>query len=173
MNKDQWKDLFLAGIDGDEESYSTLLSELTDAIRAYLSCRISDRGFVEDIAQEVLLSVHVARDTFDRERPFKPWLFAIVKRRMIDGFRKRGRTIGREVAGEDIFPTLGDSSAVETRIGLSKALDGLSEEKLQALNLISLEGKSTEEAAKEMNVKSSTFRVMYHRLVHSIKEEIE
>jgi RNA polymerase sigma-70 factor (ECF subfamily) len=52
----------------------------------------------EDIAQESLLAAIRALDSFDRRRPFGPWLHRIVVNRAIDF--ARSRALRREVAAE-------------------------------------------------------------------------
>ena len=65
---------------GDSRAYVTLLRAITPRIRQLVRAR---RGFlgdsvVEDVVQEVLLSVHTVRATYDPARPLMPWLSAIV-----------------------------------------------------------------------------------------------
>jgi len=48
-----------------------------------------DAGAAEDIAQESFLAALRALDTFDRRRPFGPWLHRIVVNRAIDWTRAR------------------------------------------------------------------------------------
>jgi len=57
-----------------------------------------DSAAAEDIAQESFLAALRALDTFDRRRPFGPWLHRIVVNRAIDW--GRARSLRREV-GED------------------------------------------------------------------------
>jgi RNA polymerase sigma-70 factor (ECF subfamily) len=59
---------------------------------------VHDSGAAEDIAQEAFLAAVRALDTFDRRRPFGPWLHRIVVNRAIDW--TRARTLRREV-GDD------------------------------------------------------------------------
>ena len=59
---------------------------------------VHDRGAAEDIAQEAFLAAVRALDTFDRRRPFGPWLHRIVVNRAIDW--TRARSLRREV-GDD------------------------------------------------------------------------
>jgi RNA polymerase sigma-70 factor (ECF subfamily) len=47
--------------------------------------------------QDVLLSLHAVRATYDPSRPFMPWVFAIVGNRLVDGARRYVRSSGREV----------------------------------------------------------------------------
>jgi len=57
-----------------------------------------DAAAAEDIAQESLLAAIRALDSFDRRRPFGPWLHRIVVNRAIDF--TRARSLRREVATE-------------------------------------------------------------------------
>jgi RNA polymerase sigma-70 factor, ECF subfamily len=63
---------------------------------------VHDRGAAEDIAQEAFLAAVRALDTFDRRRPFGPWLHRIVVNRAIDW--TRARSLRREV-GDDALET--------------------------------------------------------------------
>ena len=73
---------------GDERAYTTLLAELAEVIRAYLISRLGHSDAVEDFVQESLIAIHEGRHSYDPERPFRPWLFAIVRHKTIDCLRK-------------------------------------------------------------------------------------
>src|SRR5689334_14326828 len=69
---------------GDAAAYVELLNEITPILRRTIR---RQRAFlstedIEDLVQEVLLSVHAVRATYDPSRPFIPWLFAITKNRL-------------------------------------------------------------------------------------------
>src|SRR5947207_8762407 len=70
---------------------------------------VHDSAAAEDIAQEAFVSAVRALDSFDRRRPFGPWLHRIVVNRAIDW--TRARSLRREV-GEDPFA---EASAQEDR----------------------------------------------------------
>jgi RNA polymerase sigma-70 factor (ECF subfamily) len=74
---------------------------------------VHDRGAAEDIAQEAFLAAVRALDTFDRRRPFGPWLHRIVVNRAIDW--TRARSLRREV-GDDALQTA--EARPETIVGL-------------------------------------------------------
>jgi RNA polymerase sigma-70 factor (ECF subfamily) len=59
---------------------------------------VHDAAAAEDIAQESFLAAVRALDTFDRRRPFGPWLHRIVVNRSIDW--ARARSLRREVGDE-------------------------------------------------------------------------
>src|SRR6516162_11078501 len=76
---------------GEREAYRRLLEDITPFIRALAARRLHDASEVEDAVQDVLLTVHVIRHTYDPRRPFAPWLVAIANRRIVDRLRRQTR----------------------------------------------------------------------------------
>jgi RNA polymerase sigma-70 factor (ECF subfamily) len=83
---------------------------------------VQDAAAAEDIAQESFLAAVRALDTFDRRRPFGPWLHRIVVNRSIDW--ARARSLRREVGDEAL-------AAAEARFGAPRQV--VSEEVTAAL----------------------------------------
>src|SRR5688572_11289899 len=105
--------LMRAAQDGDADAYRALLTAVTPRLRRVIRRRRAflDPQDVEDLVQDVLLSVHAVRHTYDPVRPFTPWLLAIVRNRLADAARRYGRRKGRELAVEDLDVTFADLSA--------------------------------------------------------------
>src|SRR5579862_6898885 len=87
-------DLMRAAQAGDGHSYAQLLEKITPRLRRIVR---SQRPFlqleeIEDVVQEILLSVHAVRATYDPERPFIPWLLAITRNRLADAARRFARS---------------------------------------------------------------------------------
>jgi RNA polymerase sigma-70 factor, ECF subfamily len=61
---------------------------------------VHDAAAAEDIAQEAFLGAIRSLDSFDRRRPFRPWLHRIVVNRAIDW--TRARALRREVSDEPL-----------------------------------------------------------------------
>jgi RNA polymerase sigma-70 factor (ECF subfamily) len=59
---------------------------------------VHDHAAAEDIAQEAFLAAVRSLDSFDRDRPFGPWLHRITVNRAIDW--ARARMSRREISGE-------------------------------------------------------------------------
>src|SRR5712691_4989973 len=55
--------------------------------------------------QDVLLSVHLARATYNPTRPFLPWLLAIVRNRLADAARLHASRSAHEVLVDEIDVT--------------------------------------------------------------------
>ena len=76
---------------GDAEAYRRLLRDCLPVIAGMARAQGVRAEAVDDVVQDVLLTIHRARATYDPARPFLPWLRAITQRRAIDGMRRAGR----------------------------------------------------------------------------------
>src|SRR4029453_19368866 len=103
QQEQQAKALIVRGQQGDAVAYSELLTLLAATARQYARKRLGDVPWLDDVAQETLLTVHAARRTYDPKRPFAPWFYAILSSRMIDVLRKEKRVSAREF-GTDVLP---------------------------------------------------------------------
>src|SRR5437879_3846446 len=92
-----WSILMARAQGGDGEAYRRLLTEIAPYLRSLARQHHRDPGDVDDTVQDVLVTVHAIRHTYDPHRPFGPWLVAIAKRRIIDRLRRQGRTRPRDV----------------------------------------------------------------------------
>src|ERR1051325_3110119 len=104
--------LMCAGQAGDINAYCQLLEEITPRIRQFVRNR---RRFlqpddIEDITQDILLSIHAVRATYDPQRPFMPWLFAIARNRLADRARRYSQGAAHEVQVDSLEVTF-DSRA--------------------------------------------------------------
>jgi RNA polymerase sigma-70 factor, ECF subfamily len=89
---------------------------------------VHDAAAAEDIAQEAFLSAVRALHTFDRRRPFGPWLHRIVVNRAIDW--ARARSLRREVGDNAVAESAAspDPPPRQLSSGVTAALVGLSPE---------------------------------------------
>lgn len=94
---EDWTSLMRAANGGDAVAYRRLLEAITPVLRAATHRGLARAGQPvdqsEDIVQEILLAVHLKRQTWDATAPFAPWLFAIARNKLIDALRRRGRRI--------------------------------------------------------------------------------
>lgn len=141
------------------------------------------RGFagaeaVEDLVQDVLLSLHVARATYDPGRPFIPWLMAIVRHRLGDGARRHVRQAAHEVAVDDLAVTFADTATntLEEQIGdpraLKEAVATLPPGQRQAIELLKLQELSLKEAAAATGVSSGALKVATHRAMAALRRKL-
>ena len=146
--------------------YERLLLELLPYVRRQVARRIGDPAAGEDIVQNVLISLHRARHTYRSERPFGPWLRAVVRNASIDWMRARGRRLRHELRLEDVAepsyeaPLPGDDALSPE---LEGALASLPENQRKAVELLHVEGLSVAEAAERVGVSPGALQVRAHR----------
>ncbi len=158
----RWSAWLVEAQAGNAGSYEQLLAELVPAIRAYLFSRFGSFEAIDDCVQECLLAIHQARHTYDARRPFRPWMFAIVRNRTIDVLRKVRPA--PELPGADAT-THDWNSEIDGRRLLEQLSQGLRE----TLLLTKLMGLSTAECAARQGISESLVKVRVHRGIRQLK----
>ena len=85
-----------AAQDGDGRAYGELLGAITPYLRVVARRAGLGPEEIEDGVQDILLTIHSIRQSYDPKRPFAPWLLAVARHRLIDRLRRRGRIRLRE-----------------------------------------------------------------------------
>src|SRR5438093_12182415 len=129
---------------------------------------VHDPAAAEDIAQEAFLAAIRSLDTFDRSRPFGPWLHRIVVNRAIDWARARAlraeAALGDEPAVEDVRE-LGDE--------LMGSLTHLSPEHRAVIVLRHVLGYSPGEIARLLGLPRGTVNSRLRRGLDELRERLD
>ena len=164
------KALMTSALDGDQYAYRQLLRRLVPILRQYLGRRVaSGPEDVEDILQETLLAIDTRRITYDRARPFTPWVFAIAHHKFVDLVR-RGRAT--TVLTDDMIGEHGSGDAIMAGIDVGNLLDTLPPKQAEAIRAVKLDGLSVAEAADRQNIGESDIKVSIHRGLKSLMQKI-
>jgi RNA polymerase sigma factor (sigma-70 family) len=177
---DRFAQLMRAAQQGDASAYTELLRAIAPRVRQIV---VRQRGFTgaaetEDLVQDVLLSLHAVRATYDPSRAFMPWLIAIVRNRLVDGARRYSRTSGREVRideGDVTFEALAtnlESDAYGDREALRRAVAALPEGQRQAIELLKLKELSLKEAAAITGSSVGALKVATHRALATLRRSL-
>lgn len=167
VQQEQWAGLLRAGLAGDSQAYGRFLQAVTPYLRAVAARRCRMAGApdseVEDVVQEVLLAVHLKRETWDPARPLAPWLAAIARNKTIDALRRRGRRSAVPI--EDVIETLAAPEAAETLPAreLDMLLSGLNATQRDIVQSISLSDAGIGETARRLAMSEGAVRVALHR----------
>jgi RNA polymerase sigma-70 factor (ECF subfamily) len=170
--------LMLAVQRGDADAYRTLLNDVTPRLRRmiYGNRRFLNQEDVEDIVQDVLISMHSVRATYDARRPFLPWLMAIARNRLADSGRRWARRFANEVRDDEVLVTFPDDSAnsePERRFDsdeLRSAMRELPIRQRQAIEMVKLRELSLKEAASESGMTVGALKVAVHRGVLALRK---
>jgi len=151
---------------GDSAAYAELFREITPLIKGFLYNRLGDGLDNEDIVQEVLFAVHKASHTYNTDRQFKAWMFAIADYKLKDYLRAYYRKAALiKVDFAEIEHTLTDDVTADHSPSelLSEILGVLPEKQQRIVRMMKIDGYSAEQVAKEMKMTTSAVKVSAHR----------
>ena len=106
---------------GDQAAYEALLRECVSLIKIFAGGQGVLPDHIDDVVQDVLLTIHRARHTYDPARSFTGWLRIIAERRSIDLLRRVGRQRAREIHSPLAFESYADENADPMRLGRDTA----------------------------------------------------
>lgn len=156
---------------GDRQAYCVLLDEARRWLQRYLARKVPP-GQIDDLVQDVLVSLHAKRASFDPARPFLPWLAAIARYRWVDHLRRIYRCEEVELGDHDC-PQDGEADAVMARISLERLFSSLPPAQAEAIELVKIEGHSIAEAAVRCGQSEPLVKVNIHRGLKKLAALIE
>lgn len=169
-----WSELLVAAQSGDAEAYRRFLTSILPFVHGLVRRRTWSEDMAADVVQDVLLTVHRVRHTYEPGRPVKPWLAAIAARRSIDAMRRRGRIGAREVHNEPAYETFADpranrEEAADSARTLAQMTGGLSEGQKEALDLLKVKEMSLAEASAVSGQSVASLKVNVHRAIKKMR----
>ena len=175
-DENRWSALMVNAQAGNESDYRQLLKELTGVIHNFLRRRFGNHHFIEDCVQEALIAIHQARHTYDPHRPFRPWLFTIVRHKAIDTLRQqrtREKVVDQYKREQEIHTQAGNQSISESEISEGRLLESLSMQHKEVLVLTKIIGFSIAEAAEKLGISESAVKVRVHRAIRKLQQLLE
>lgn len=168
----EWASWLRAGMEGDSQAYHAFLTAIAPYLRKIARRRCDEFGVssneAEDVVQEVLLTILLKRGTWDPSRPLAPWMSTIVRNKLVDSLRRRGKHV--EVPLEDVVATLevDERISASDRLDIEKFLSRLKEPQRTIVQAISIEGESVRETASRLNMSEGAVRVALHRALKGL-----
>ncbi len=166
-------DLVLRARAGDRSAQEEL-AELHRRSMYLLALQLlGNRDDALDVVQDSLLRFFTTLHRFDVRRPLRPWLYQIVRNRVIDLFRRQKvRRHDSLDANEPDSPRLQildpsvdlerDARRSQLRVRIFKALDELSEKQREILVLRDYQDLSYSEIAETLNIPIGTVMSRLH-----------
>ena len=172
-SEEQLRGLMIGGLDGNAGDHAALLRLLVPLLRRFYRRRARGRDDdIEDLIQETLIAVHNRRASFDRQRVFTAWLYAIARYKMIDHFRRSRRLLPIEDF-EDMLVEEGFEDASGARIDIDDLLEGLPDKQARMIRATRIDGLSISEAAAANGIGESDVKVSVHRGLKTLMARIQ
>ena len=159
------------------------VSDYSDMLYRFALPRVNDAEIAKDLVQDTFLAAWRNYENFKGEISEKNWLYAILKNKIIDHFRKASTRLTDSLPGmadeENYFDDAQhwtqaaapnewntDNSPIEKKEFyeiLRKCKTKLKEIQNTVFTLKYLEGLESEEICKELNITASNYWVLIHR----------
>lgn len=85
---DNDKDLMRRFSLGEESAFQELIDKYKNGLYSFLRRFLNQNDLIDDVFQETFIQLYMSRDSFDLERPLRPWLFTIAANKARDVLRK-------------------------------------------------------------------------------------
>jgi len=169
----RWSSWMARAQAGEQAIYTKLLTELAGAIEVYIRVRFGTLDVLEDCVQECLIAVHQARHTYDTRRPFRPWLFTVVRHKVIDVLRRRATWFTAAAALSDDASMTHDADQLLRRIDGVRILERLNPDQREAVTLAKYGGLTANEAAAWLGISESALKARLQRGLGAIRKILE
>lgn len=172
-----WQHLAAAAQSGDKQAYNQLLHAILPYIQNFLRPSLANADWIDDVTQDVLISVHKSLHTYSPERPFKPWLTSIISFRRTDYLRKHyNRRTDKQTSLDN--PEFINEHVTETAHSgelkdIEHALNSLPYKQRLIFTKIRIEGYTAKEVASSMGMSESAVKVSAHRTGIKLKDMLE
>ena len=170
------EELMRKSMGGDKLAYTKLLRETARFLRPFLSKRLSFDSEVDDLMQEILISIHRARHTYDGQRPYKPWVYAIARFRLQDYLRMHYADQLRHAEELTGMEKNLQEDVTESGISyesISAEVEKLPERQAAILRLMHQEGYTAKEVAAKLGMTESAVKVAAHRAYKVLRQKLE
>jgi RNA polymerase sigma-70 factor, ECF subfamily len=168
--------LMKLSLGGDKRAYAVLLQETAHFLRPFLAKRLNSTCEVDDLLQEILLSIHKARHTYDGERPYRPWVYAVAKFRLQDHLRAHyadhlHHAIELSEVENDLTAPVTESDISYESI--SGEVQKLPPKQAAILQMMHQDGYTAKEVAEKTGMKESAVKVAAHRAYKILRKVLE
>lgn len=160
---------------GDSAAYVQLLVAVAGLARDFLATRTHTKCDIDDLTQEILITVHKARHTYDPRKPFYPWLCAIFNYRFNDylrGHYRLGKHKTRQLNDTDDTKDHSDlAETLECNNLLSTLLSCLLPKQRSIVEMLYIHENTAQEISQALSISVSNVRTSAHRAMKLLRSE--
>jgi RNA polymerase sigma-70 factor (ECF subfamily) len=163
-----------------DRAFEAFYKEHLRDVYSYAYYRVRDHHDAEDLTEQAFLQAYRHFDRARREsdgRPLRPWLIRIAHNLASNYYRDRSRRPQTPLENADPIAARHDTEAIaEGREELRQvmaSLDGLSEDRREALIMRFALGMDNREIARALGRTDGATKVLIHRAIKQLQEQME
>lgn len=165
--------------DGSDAAFGEIYDLLAPALLRYFISKTHDPPRAEDLVQQTLLQLHVARRNYKRGTDVMPWAFAIGRNVMTDAYRKTRKellplnaedfesTVSRAVERSEIPDDLAVTQ--QTLARMREIYADLPESQRTPYELINREDLSVAQTAEVLGISDNAVKLRIHRVYEALR----
>ncbi|MDF2379684.1 MAG: RNA polymerase sigma factor [Candidatus Gracilibacteria bacterium] len=163
-------------MDRDYSEFEGYYNEYKDSIYSYLYYRSGrNNALAEDLTSEIFMKALQKFDSYQPDKSFKSWIYAIAHNHLIDHYRKNRTTVDL-TAVENIIESESDDvkSMLNRRIAseqMTELLQHVSDEEREILLMRFHQGLPTKEIADIVDRDDGNVRVIIHRALAKLQKQ--
>jgi RNA polymerase sigma-70 factor, ECF subfamily len=167
--------------EGDDAAFADVYDAISPRLLGFLRKSTGDEVAAEDLLQQALLHIHRERGSFLRGARVMPWAYAIARRLMIDGARRRKieQRLFVDAPDDDdwvTFESSAESGAVDELVHARQLekrvwqrLESLPESQRKTYQLLHQEGLSLKGAAELLGTSVTAVKLRAHRAYEALR----
>lgn len=159
------------------------VDQYADYLFNYAVSRVSDSEIAKDLVQDTFIAGLKSAKNFKGEAAERTWLIAILKRKVIDHYRKTNSNKGKaevrmsyssqtDAEGDWLEEKVADPNSLlendvleneELGLAIQDCIDKLPKKQAIVFKMKTIQGVSTDDICNELNINPSNLWVMIHR----------
>lgn len=167
------EELMRAFVAGDAPAFDALLERYRGRVYGAIRGIVRDDATAEDVFQEVFLKVIRSGETFDKGRPFAPWLFTVAYNVSMDALRRAAKAPAADASDRLAAPVAGNPERRlmdrERREAVLRAIEELPEPQRRVVILRAFSEMSFAEIAEALNRPLNTVLSMMNRSLQRLR----
>jgi RNA polymerase sigma-70 factor (ECF subfamily) len=168
-------------LEGDEKSFESLVDRYMRPLYNFVFQIVQDRAQAEDIVQEIFVKVWKNLKSFDQNKKFSTWIFAIAKNTSFDFLKKKkslpfsffenedGSNILEYIEDKNILHSEELFLKMDNNKELKSFLKKLSPKERSIISLYYEQGFSLVEIAEIFGSSSNTIKSIYRRSILNLR----
>jgi RNA polymerase sigma-70 factor (ECF subfamily) len=156
---------------GDEAAVKAVYDRFGGPVFALSMSILGEHGLAADATQQTFIKAWRAASTYDAERSFAPWIYAIARRTAIDLYRRRSRLVVSDDVDLITFPP--GLETVWEVFEVRAALDRLPDEERQVVKMSHFDGFTHIEIAQRLDIPVGTVKSRSHRAHRRLVEMLK
>lgn len=163
---------------GDSGAFDRLARRYAKRAFAVANRMLLNTADAEDVVQDSFVAAVNAIDSFDAERPFGPWFMRIIVNKSLTAIRSRAAE-AKHLRGSELLENDGIATSSETlreraeiRDRFRAALRLLPPRQQLIVQLADVEGFTSAEIARQLEIPSGTVRWLLHQARATLREAL-